>query len=97
LAELVVYPSGIVNELHQLCETGFSCCERLLGAPVFFVAVIFREGSASSTKAEAPALEGGSLIGEAGEVAFRFHVAGGRDDMPLCKRQSNTKVTGFVR
>ena len=97
MTQFVVYPTGIIDKLNQLRETGFGCCERLFGAAVFFVAEIFCECSACSAQAEAPTLESSSLISEAGEVAFRFHVAGGRDDMPLCKRQSNTKVIGFVR
>ena len=82
MTEFVVYPAGIIDELNQFGETGFSGCQRLLGTPVLLVTVVFGERRPCPAQTETPALESGGLVGESGEVAFRCHGAGGRDHMP---------------
>ena len=97
LTQFSVNAAGVVHQLNQFDETLFGSGKRFLGSAVFLIAEILGKRCSRPAQAEAPSLKGGGLVGEAGEVAFRFHVAGGRDDMPLCMRQSNTKVIGFVR
>ena len=52
LTEFVVYPAGIIDELNQFGETGFSGCQRLLGTPVLLVTVVF--GAVSYTHLTLP-------------------------------------------
>ena len=96
LAQLAVDAARVVNQLLEIAESLLSGREGLLGTSVLLVAEVIREGGAGPAETEAPALKCSGLVGEAGEVAFRFHELSEPEDMTREAPQSNLKMVGML-
>lgn len=97
LTQFSVNAAGVVHQLNQFDETLFGSGKRFLGSAVFLIAEILGKRCPRPAQAEAPSLKGGGLVGEAGEVAFRFHGRYVKEHMACRTRQANLKVEGNVR
>ncbi len=97
LTQFAVNAAGVVHQLNQFGETLLGSGERFLGSPIFLIAEIPGKRCSRPAQAEAPSLKGGGLVGEAGEVAFRFHGRYVKEHMARRTRQANIKVEGNVR
>ena len=71
--KFAVDAGGGVEEGFELIEGFLGGFEGFFFATGLAVGEVFGEGLAGAADAESPALEGGVLVGEAGEVFPRFH------------------------
>lgn len=72
-AELAVHPAGIVDEVLEFIQRLVRSGQGFFGSSIIFVTEVFRKGGSCSAETEPPALKSSGLVGEAGEIAFRFH------------------------
>ena len=86
--QLAIPPGRLVQQFLHLSQLSFSGFERLARPPALLVGKVACEGRPAPGDAQSPALEGGGLVGEAGEVALGFH---GIDRFVRMKREPATR------